>query len=87
MARERASRRDTHVDTKGHVAVTSVRLELVRGELERDERDVRVVHRLQGLRVSRASTYTRKLRTIPSSVQSRLPSVTSSLIAGRQLEF
>lgn len=38
-----------HVDTERHVPITSVRLELVVHELERDQRDVRVVHRLQGL--------------------------------------
>jgi hypothetical protein len=76
----------THVDTKGHVSVTSVRLELLSKELERDKRDVRVVHSLESLRISSASEDGSEELTIPSSVQSRLPSVTNSLIAVGQLK-
>ena len=44
---ERPREMITHVDAQGDVAVASVRLELLCQQLERDERDVRVVHRLQ----------------------------------------
>ena len=40
--------RETNVDTQRDVPVTSIRLKLISHQLERDERDVRVVHCLQG---------------------------------------
>jgi hypothetical protein len=42
----------TYIDTKGHVSITSIRLELLSEQFERDKRDVRVVHCLEGLFIS-----------------------------------
>lgn len=72
--------KSAHVDTQRNVTVTAVSLKLLREKLERDERDVRVVHALQRLPVSTNESVIIRL-TMPSSEQSRLPSVTSSLIA------
>lgn len=72
--------KSAHVDTQRNVAVTAVSLKLLREKLERDERDVRVVHGLQRLPVSTNESVIIRL-TMPSSEQSMLPSVTSSLIA------
>lgn len=88
-------RRERHA--QGQVAVAAVLGKARLCEVERDERDVRVVHRLQFLCVRRRapvsilgvkqtpSKYKTGLdggRTIPSSEQSKLASVTSSLTAG-----
>lgn len=89
-------RRERHA--QGQVAVAAVLGKARLCEVERDERDVRVVHRLQFLCVRRrrapVSTLGAKQtpsmcktgldggRTIPSSEQSKLASVTSSLTAG-----
>ena len=40
-------RNSTHVDAQRDIPVASVRLKLLSHQLERDERDVRVVHGLQ----------------------------------------
>lgn len=78
-----------------HVSVATVLLEARLGEVQRHESDVRVVHRLQFLsfdasrKISMRQQRGRRpdasmLLTIPSSVQSKLASVTSSLTAERQ---
>ena len=79
-----AGNNPAHVYAERHVSIAAERFKLLGKQLERDERDVRVVHGLEGLTSQLDVARVASILTMPSSVQSRLPSVTSSLIAACQ---